>query len=228
MRQTKAQIMSGVEDSVSSRIVANNTVEYKRENGDRVIRLHETDILTFHANGATTINDGGWRTATTKERINRFLDGRSVYSDRGSWVLNVNGTTHVYKDGITIGKRGGVSGAGDANEERMLKRMIKRFCDKMRNMAVLPLPSSGDCWYCAMKTEDGTPLGDVDAKSHALGHLKEVYVHGSLIVNALRFSGHSDFVIQLVFDRKERIARSYRDFAIRAIRKYFKHSLNLS
>lgn len=41
MRETKAEIMEGLE-ATKSKLVANNTVEYFRPNGNRVIRLHHT------------------------------------------------------------------------------------------------------------------------------------------------------------------------------------------
>lgn len=49
----------------------NNTVAVKR--GEAVaIRLHRTDVVVYHADGTVTLNSGGWKTTTTKSRINRF------------------------------------------------------------------------------------------------------------------------------------------------------------
>ena len=56
-KRSKSEIMAGVE-SVSSKIIDNNTVEYYRENGDRVIRLHLTDVVTFKSNGDIILDSG--------------------------------------------------------------------------------------------------------------------------------------------------------------------------
>jgi len=71
-RRTKRQIMAGV-NCTSSSIVDHNTVEYERENGDRVIRLHLTDIVTFRPDGTIMLNSGGWKTITTKTRMNNQI-----------------------------------------------------------------------------------------------------------------------------------------------------------
>ena len=46
MRKSKAEIMLNVECS-ESKIIDNNTIEYTKMNGVKVIRLHLTDIITF-------------------------------------------------------------------------------------------------------------------------------------------------------------------------------------
>lgn len=48
------------------------------------VRLHNTYIVRFHYNGQITLHSGGWRTVTTKDRINEFISGR-VYQKRGVW-----------------------------------------------------------------------------------------------------------------------------------------------
>jgi hypothetical protein len=69
IRRTKAEIMRDIEHT-SARVIGNNTVRYKRANGDIVIRYHLTDILTRTPNGNLILNTGGWRTYTTKARLN--------------------------------------------------------------------------------------------------------------------------------------------------------------
>lgn len=48
------------------------------------VRLHLTYIVRFHYNGLITLHTGGYRTVTTKERINHFVNGR-VYSKNYTW-----------------------------------------------------------------------------------------------------------------------------------------------
>lgn len=37
-----------------------------------VVRLHQTDVVTFHSNGDIEVGTGGWNTVTTKRRIEDF------------------------------------------------------------------------------------------------------------------------------------------------------------
>ncbi len=62
----------------NSRPIANNTRLEMRGNtyGDDIaVRLHGTDVVTYHADGTITLNTGGYWTVTTRDRINRFVPG---------------------------------------------------------------------------------------------------------------------------------------------------------
>lgn len=52
--------------------VANNTKLIRLENGDVAVRLHKTDIITYHKNGAISLDHGGWQTRVTRDRMVRF------------------------------------------------------------------------------------------------------------------------------------------------------------
>jgi len=231
-RMTVAQVMDGVEH-LSRKKVAGNTVEYHRANGDRVVRFYKTDILTFSADGAIVFDTGGWKTKTTKERINRFLPtGLMLYSDRGTWYLyqgagypskTASGSRHVYADGIKVSGDGGVTGTGSEKKQNAMKKLIARYCEKIKKLESLPMPDSGDCWYCCMKTADGKTLGESVENSHIIEHVKESYVHGSLILNAMKSRETSEFVISSAFHRGD-----FRDWVIRDVRSYLKRNLGLA
>jgi hypothetical protein len=75
--------------------VANNTVArlVDPEAGVRspvAIRLHSTDVVTISPDNVVTLDTGGWRTVTTKERINRFAPRANLYSKRGVWMLSLH------------------------------------------------------------------------------------------------------------------------------------------
>ncbi len=61
----------------------NNT--YLHRVGDSyAVRLHSTDVVTIHPDGTYTLDSGGWRTPTTKDRISRYspvvvCQGRCVW-----------------------------------------------------------------------------------------------------------------------------------------------------
>ncbi len=53
--------------------VANHTY-LKRRGPDKIaVKLHDTDVLTFHKNGQIDLCNGGYPTSTTHERMNNFL-----------------------------------------------------------------------------------------------------------------------------------------------------------
>lgn len=72
-----------------SRKLANNTYGVRKENGDIAVRLHATDVVTWHPDETVTLNTGGWYTVTTKGRINDWADPFSVYSVGGTWHVSV-------------------------------------------------------------------------------------------------------------------------------------------
>ena len=57
---------------ISSKLVKNNTRLTIYKNGDKVLRLHNTDIIKWQGN-KIILNTGGWDTLTTRARFNEFL-----------------------------------------------------------------------------------------------------------------------------------------------------------
>lgn len=101
------------------RKLANNT--YGRivqpEVGEPVVyvRFHSTDIVEAHPDGRTIYRTNGWQTATTKERINRWLPpGIGLHQDAHEWYLHLfSPSFKTYADfveGITLGPYGHVLG----------------------------------------------------------------------------------------------------------------------
>ncbi len=235
---TKKEIMQGVE-SVKARIVANNTIEYYRGNGDRVIRLHQTDIVTFNANPkgqclqpiSVTLNSGGWQTVTTKERMNRYLPpGISLCQEKSEWKIYRNGASwkdrkllSLYYDGITIDEKTREvikPKLVDKGADR-IKKLISSYCKGLKELKELPKPSNGDCFYCLMAVADsGENLGEsIGNKEHLLSHLEEKYYMGSLILNALRWAGYCDPTFIWSMDCRTSI--------VSAVRRYLKRQLGL-
>ena len=67
---------------MQSRKVANNTWLERRGHGYIALRLHATNVAEFFDDGSVVLNSGGWRTMTTKDRINRFVGGWVLFSAR--------------------------------------------------------------------------------------------------------------------------------------------------
>jgi hypothetical protein len=66
--------------------LANNT--YLRW-GDRhfAVRLHDTDVVTFHDDGTIELDTGGWDTVTTKQRMNACLRQYRVFQHAHVWYV---------------------------------------------------------------------------------------------------------------------------------------------
>lgn len=93
-----------------SRRIAPNTCLELHGNLDIGVRLHETTIITIHANGNYTLNSGGYRTATTKQRINA-LSPAFVGQQRGQWWVGRRCPV-AFTDGIVVNGLGDVVPAG--------------------------------------------------------------------------------------------------------------------
>lgn len=72
--------------------IGNNTYLVNRGNGEVAIRLHATDILTFRPDGKVVIRTNGWRSVTTKARINEYCPFSGISQKRGVWYY---GSTKV-------------------------------------------------------------------------------------------------------------------------------------
>jgi len=73
------------------------------------VYYHNTPVLTYFSDGRLVLNSGGWRSQTTKSRINEFSDvyvyaGENVIFGKSSWVLCSNFTYErvEFFDGIEI------------------------------------------------------------------------------------------------------------------------------
>lgn len=94
------------------RKIANNT--YAERRGEAIaVRLHDTDVVTFHPNGDIQLNTGGWFTVTTKERMNSMLPHGTWEADYcdldpcpGEYAV-VDGSNHFH--GRHVGMSGSVS-----------------------------------------------------------------------------------------------------------------------
>jgi hypothetical protein len=177
-------------EAVNVKRVANNTLYYELPNGARCWNLHDTRIVEI-VDGYIILNSGGYQTQTTKERLNRYVpDGWYLYQEKSQWYLRIAGDTIPYYDGITLPLTGEVSEVSAKNAEQEAKKtkkllkLINRYCNAVQELIdndELPKPSPGDCWLCHF-----------EKPTCILSHLEEVYVHGTLIVNAYRWAGYRD------------------------------------
>ena len=89
---------------LKSKLVRRNTRLTEYVDGRRTLRLHATDVLTWKPDGVIVLNSGGYRTHTTKERLNAFLplDVR-VYQKNYSWYVRQDGKKDIdFVDGLEL------------------------------------------------------------------------------------------------------------------------------
>ena len=229
-------VLRGKQKNKQSRKIANNTYLIKGD-GKISVRLHSTDIITFWHTGNIVLNSGGWKTVTTKARINEFSPF-SIYQENSIWYVSFTHhepKTYCFKDNMVISTQTGTV-QGDTplteiKEKLKLKKQIKKYCDKMATYikaGKLEQPSAGDCWGCLMKDKDGKTVFRND---HLLEHLKENYFVPSLILNAMNEFDKNDFMLAVLFDKSQDWSRDYdmaSDRAKRAVRRYFYRQLNFA
>lgn len=229
------------------RKIANNTFTYHRlSDGAEITRLHRTDIVSRHRDGRLELNTDGWKTVTTKDRINSAINrlGYAIQSIRGDWyVARLSDRKQiVFRDGMTLPAAFNDPSYTAVDEERrILVKSIKKFIGLIDGFDKLPLPDNGDCWFCLMfdkveandqpkdsgmghARENGmqAPGGDL---SHLQSHLDEGYINGSLLVNAMRWAGYRDqgiaFYLHDTLGRDRRCIKS-------ALRRYLRHRFGMA
>lgn len=199
------------------RKIANNTWRYYKadpcSHDLEIIRLHHTDIIVKDRQGKVTLYSGGYRTVTTKDRINRFSPYR-VWSKRGAWFVDRIGADQTpvpFYDGIVLPDAFEKRGAGNRalGQEVKLRSQIKRMLDKLAKAEHMPQPSSGDCLFCQALAGAEQVRGKVHRAERVNGelvitvtqrqdrsseldphgcvreHLKDCYLHGSLLARAV-------------------------------------------
>jgi hypothetical protein len=90
------------------RKVGNNTYAEILHDGSVGITLHSTIVVRIHEDGTYTLSNGGWQTATTKDRINKYSPYK-VKQRNHEWFVTVptaHGTRNEYPffSGMVIGE----------------------------------------------------------------------------------------------------------------------------
>jgi hypothetical protein len=200
-----------------SRKLGNNT--YANRRGDNIaITLHSTDVLTFEPDETVTVTSGGWKTVTTKSRINEYAPhGWGISQERGVWHWSryLGNGQHTerqpFSDGDKIlpdGTLKALAGPADEKRELALRKRIQKFAALCASKLPLPKPSNGDCWHCCMVVSEGEDKGKSmgDAfkdTSHLESHFEEGYVVPSLVYRALDEAGYSRTIWpSIIFDHE--------------------------
>lgn len=165
------------------------------------VKYHGNPVVNFYPD-RVSFSSCGWKTSTTKERINWFLpDGFYCYQEKSMWYISnrQEGKRYIFADGLTI-QYGKVYNAADESESEAIKtkiKTIKKFVDgyvKALLAGEVESPSGGDCWYCCMVTDESKSLGDATGNTcHIESHIEESYYVPSMVKNAHEFKPISGF-----------------------------------
>lgn len=172
----------------------------KRENGI-AIKYHDTDVVLFTPD-YIELNSGGWRTLTTKARMNENIPNTVIWQDRGVWYVNPVGhwgreNRITYFDGIRLSYDGEILNprAEDAEELRV-KVLTKQINEYAKNFVAkleageIDMPSGADCWFCYMTADNNKSMGDsLGDHDHLLEHISEGYYVPTLLLRAVNEHG---------------------------------------
>ena len=87
-------------DLAKGKPIDNNTrLFYRGEN--IAVQLHATDIVIFYTNGDVMLDSGGWKTVTTKDRMNKYSPAQ-IWQEKGIWTFTYCGRRYLYGDKIIL------------------------------------------------------------------------------------------------------------------------------
>jgi hypothetical protein len=187
-------------DGREVRKIAHNTYLERRPTGSAItVRFHFSDIVTYTPEGSTILDSHGYRTFTTKDRINDFCpEGFGVYQDHGAWYLwrraqaDRAESKWGFADGLVIDRDGNVTGAESAEAQAAAKALGRRIRDYARGYVKalqageIPAPGPGDCFFCAgvFTGSDGREVSP--GTDHLTAHFEESYFVPSLLAQAVK------------------------------------------
>lgn len=221
--RTKTDLLGSTDTNelARSKIIARSTLELNFKDGTRIIRYHDTDIITFTPEGNTILNSGGFRTSTTKSRMNEYAK-IYIWADKGNWYFLTNGEEHLFYDGITVDSQGNLlSESKELDKERInnMKKKIAAYVKLIDSLEAIPMPDNGDCWFCLMReVKTGKPLGDCTKDTeHLISHMEEEYLHGSIIFNAIVEAGYRSPQLIMHACMKDAIKRALRKYLMKRL-----------
>ena len=195
----------------TSRKLENNTYLKRIDENTIGVLLHDTFVVKFTPK-TIELNSGGWRTPTTKDRINKY--GSCYVSQRNSiWYMDDNS---IFYDGMLVNDTGKVlkPKMDSKHEDKVntMKAKIRKYATYATEQVKkgIDIPSGGDCWHCALKTEDNKSLGDaMESNQHLIEHMKDKYVVPSLVWNAIKEAGYAYPEIIMGYDTETKMSGKY-------------------
>ena len=230
--QTLAKLGHMADGSVRpSRKIDNKTYLKSRQGDVIAVQLHSTDIIKFYPDGTVVYDSGGWKTITTKDRMEKF-GPLAIWSDKGVWYVSEGWPgsereVYTFADGLAYRPETGEFKNTGPDPEKLAKlrkrcaKYAKDFMAAFREGKV-PKPGLGDCMFCSMFEKAGSRSGD-----HVLSHIDESYFVSSLLVNAMEEFGASIAERDMVAQRWQGATSMFehpdsKDYFFKHIEKYIR------
>lgn len=221
-QKNKSEIMAGI-DSVKSKFIARNTVQYETESGDIVTRYHVTDVAVIHPDKSVNLSTGGWSTKTTRERMNLALPSPwCVYTDKAMLFVSNGKKSAEFKESCYIGPKGKIVsdiGAGGAVGFESYRPKIDKWIKALLADGI-PISSGGDPWVLPDSSGKYSP-------EYVEGWLAETYVFQNFVRAAIKYSGATDFGVNYwMLDFNS--GKGNRAYITGKVRRYFRACLGFS
>lgn len=194
------QALSACKGRTSKKIGNNTYMEVEGEGDDRIIylRLHSTRIIAWKPDNSIVLNSGGWRTVTTKARLNDYMPFGRLYTEKGIWYYALGNDEYKFEDGMILKEDRTVLGAKLRDKKadsaaRKEKKTVAKYCREYVEKLFagkIPAPSGGDCWFCSMFDSQGFNGDPEHIRSHIF---EETYYVPSLLVRAIEMMPVSPF-----------------------------------
>lgn len=214
------------------RKIANNTYAQRRGDDAIAIRFHATDVVVFGRDGRITLDTGGYSTMSTKARINDAIEGYSIFSVKGRWMVsrgnvrNPDAVTVPFADGMVISPNGAISGVDFVAIQRqdqrnaVISKKVKKYCENLTPEKIVEAieNAGGDCFLCL----GGNSFGGTE---HLESHLDEGYYMAHLFLNVLKSRGYTnaDFIMSMIYNDAKN-GKVWYDLR-RQLSKYFRKAL---
>lgn len=96
-------------------LAKNTSLVLFSDTGSVGLKLHDTVIVEYTRRGEYVLKSGGYRTVTTKARMNAALHGSGFKIDavKGEWIISTGRPSRPafrFFEGVTLKRAGGVSG----------------------------------------------------------------------------------------------------------------------
>ena len=130
-RMKTSEIMGNVTDAKKVTRIGHNTVRWLGQDDAERIRYTHTDILTHKPDGTWFFNSGGWRTITTRQRLNEYGPVR-VWQKKRVWYASKDGSEPIvlFADGMTWHPDRGFEGTGTPLDKALIKK-IKAYSQSL-------------------------------------------------------------------------------------------------
>ena len=182
--------------------LARNTY-LRMEEGKAVVKFWDTDIITITPDNVYTLTSGGYNTFTTKDRLNTFSPVH-IWREKGLWYAcegpGGNPIKTLFEDGMQVDANGHVLsevGCPDLPKymrkvDRLVAKYIKGYIASIMEAGELPEDTSGDCWFCLMKSVDHPENKELMGYDHYLSHFADKYYVPSILLKGMNEVPYGD------------------------------------